>query len=278
MAGTTDARRLVVNADDLGFTAGVNRGILEAHRAGVVTSASMLVNTPGFEDAVCRAREAPSLGIGLHLNLVQGRPLATVPSLTDPSTGEFHALGALAVRALARRIDPADVRAETGAQLARLRASGLRVTHVDGHRHAHALPGIWEHALDVALREGVEIVRRPVESPWIRPLALGASAKKLALRAALLACRGSRARSPDHFVGLSLQGGAAGPSGLLDILDRLRPGTTELMVHVGEVDRELGALDDYTWERQRELAVLTADPVRARLARGDITLIHFGQL
>ncbi len=278
MAATTDLRRLVVNADDLGFTAGVNRGILEAHRAGVVTSASMLVNTPGFEDALHRARDAPALGIGLHLNLVQGRPLTNAPSLTDPSTGDFHALGTLAVRALARRIDPADVRAETAAQLARLRESGLRVTHLDGHRHAHALPGIWEHALDVAVRGGVEIVRRPAESLWIRPLALGASAKKVALRGALLACRGSPGRSPDHFVGLSIQGGAAGPRGLLQLLDRLRPGTTELMVHVGEVDRELGALDEYTWERQRELAVLTADPVRARLARGDITLIHFGQL
>jgi predicted glycoside hydrolase/deacetylase ChbG (UPF0249 family) len=271
-------RRLVVNADDLGFTAGVNRGILEAHRAGLVTSASILVNTPGYDDAVRVAASAPALGIGLHLNLVQGRPLAKVPSLTDAETGELHPLAALAFRALTGRIDPRDVRAETEAQLARLRESGLAVTHLDGHRHAHALPGIWDPVVEVALRAGITLVRRPAESLRLRPLALAASAKKLALRAALAVARPGRTRSADHFLGLSLQGGAAGPEALLAALDRLRPGTTELMVHVGYADPELAALDDYTRERERELAVLTAPSVRERLQRGDLELIHFGRL
>jgi predicted glycoside hydrolase/deacetylase ChbG (UPF0249 family) len=179
---------------------------------------------------------------------------------------------------VSRRIDGRDVRAETEAQIARMRGRGLAITHLDGHRHAHALPGVWEHVVDTALSAGISIVRRPAESLRVRPLAVGASLKKLALRGALLVAPAARARSPDHFVGLSLQGGAAGPEGLLAVLDRLEPGTTELMVHVGHVDPELRSLDGYTEERQRELDALLSPSVLQRLARGDLELIHFGDL
>src|SRR5437667_372042 len=82
---TPDERRLVVNADDFGFSAGVNRGILEAHAAGVVSSVSVLVNTPGWPDARDRLRAiGGTLGVGLHLNLTTGAPLTTAPSLTTP--------------------------------------------------------------------------------------------------------------------------------------------------------------------------------------------------
>src|SRR5437868_1256394 len=94
-------RLLVINADDLGFAPGVNRGILEAHAAGTVSSASMMVAARAFGDAAERVlSEAPKLGVGLHLDLVAGRPLAKAPSLTDPATGRFHPLEALARRAL----------------------------------------------------------------------------------------------------------------------------------------------------------------------------------
>jgi len=271
-------RRLVINADDLGLTAAVNRGILEAHAAGAVTSASVLVNTPGWEDARRIVLATPSLGIGLHLNLVQGRPLARVPSLTDPVTEEFHPLGRLAQLALTGRVDRRDVRAETDAQMATLQATGVRVTHVDSHRHAHALPGLWAAIRDAALAAGIDVVRWPAERLWIRPLDVPASLKKLSLAAALrLAARG-RTRSADHFVGISLQGCRGGAPALLRVLDGLRPGTTEMMVHVGHCDGELARLDPYASPRELELGALTSEEVRARLRRGDIELIDFGRL
>src|SRR5215212_1505239 len=94
-------RLLVINADDLGYAPGVNRGILEAHAAGTVSSTSMIVNAPAFADGAELARRAPQLGVGLHLNLVVGAPLAAVPTLVDQATGRFHSLELLASRALA---------------------------------------------------------------------------------------------------------------------------------------------------------------------------------
>src|SRR2546425_1200137 len=161
---TPDERRLVVNADDFGFSAGVNRGILEAHAAGVVSSVSVLVNTPGWPDARDWLRAVGgTLGVGLHLNLTTGAPLTTAPSLTSPRTGRFHSLAALVARALTGRLDPAHVAAECAAQLARLREAGVRVTHIDSHRHVHVLPGVWGVVIETARRGGGPVVRVPLE-------------------------------------------------------------------------------------------------------------------
>src|SRR5712691_6958316 len=133
---TPDERRLVVNADDFGFSAGVNRGILEAHAAGVVSSVSVLVNTPGWEEAARLLRGAGSaFGVGLHFNLTAGRPLSAGGGLRDLRSGRFHSLAWLVARALSGRIDRAAVAAECAAQLARLREAGVTVIHVDSHRH-----------------------------------------------------------------------------------------------------------------------------------------------
>ena len=263
----TDAPRLVVNADDFGLSAGVNRGILETHAAGVVSSVSVLVNAPGWDDAVRRLRDLgppPGLGVGLHLNLTMGRPVSWGGSLCNVRTGRFHTLPALVARAVTGRLDSGDVAIECTAQLARLRNAGLVVTHVDSHRHVHVLPGVWGAVVETARAAGVPVVRVPLE-PWsINPVNWRASLKKVALRVAWgLASRGvTPLDRPDRFVGISLQGSRSLPARLLAVLDRLEPGTTELMVHPGYADGDLVAWDDYTAPRARELAALTHPEVR----------------
>jgi predicted glycoside hydrolase/deacetylase ChbG (UPF0249 family) len=274
-------RRLIINADDFGYSEGVTRGILEAHAAGVLTSTTLLPNMPGFDDAVRRAqREAPALGIGLHLNLVQGEPLERVPSLTDPRTGHFYPLVALVRRVLAGKVDPDEVAAECAAQIARLRAAGVAITHLDSHQHSHALPGLWRPIARTATREGIRVFRWPVESARVEPGNVVAELKKAGVTAAWRVARtgAPRVRHPDHFIGISLQGGKQVLPRLLRMLDGLRPGTTELMIHVGRVDDTLRAIDPYTWPRERELEALTSSAVRERLGRGDIQLVHFGAL
>ena len=128
-AATPERRRLVINADDFGYSAGVTRGIIEAHAAGSVTSTSMMANGIDWENAVRLARATRTLDVGVHLNLVQGRPLLRVPSLTDARTGELYPLGALARRALAGRIDAGELEAELRAQIERVRSAGIAVTH-----------------------------------------------------------------------------------------------------------------------------------------------------
>ena len=276
--------RLVINADDLGFAPGVNRGILEAHGAGTLSSASMMVNAPAFGEAAAHVREhAPSLGVGLHLNLLTGRPLALVPTLTDPRTGAFYSLGELARRATIGRVSANDVRSECDAQLAALAREGIGVTHLDSHRHTHALPGVLSAVLASARAGGVRIVRRPLDQPTVADPA--SAAKMLVLHAAWRAAsRGLAAEdrswlqhSP-HFRGIALQGAPDVERRLLILLDRLPAGTTEIMMHPGYDDAVLAAQDPYRHEREREVAALCSPAVRERITRGDICLVRFDQL
>jgi len=280
-----DARRLIVNADDFGLSAGVNRGVLEAHETGVVSSVSVLVNAPGWTDAAQRLRDLsspsfPELGVGLHLNLTTGRPVSCGGSLCDARTGQLHPFGTFVARALAGRIAPRDVAIECTAQLSRLRDAGLVVTHVDSHRHVHALPGVWGPVVETARREGIPVVRVPLE-PWgLNPLNWRASLKKTVLHLAWrVASRGGiPLRRADHFVGISLQGGRGFLRRLLAAIDHLQPGTTELMVHPGYPDGDLAGWDDYRAPRAQELAALIRPEVRERFQRGRFRLTHFGAL
>jgi predicted glycoside hydrolase/deacetylase ChbG (UPF0249 family) len=277
-------RLLVINADDLGFAPGVNRGIVEAHEAGTLSSASMMVTTPAFQEAADLVRSrVPRLGVGLHLNLISGRPLTEVPTLADPRTGLFHPLDLLARRALAGRVSAADVRRECDAQFAALAAAGIRATHLDSHRHTHALPGVLPAVVASARAAGIRIVRRPLDRPLLGdPVA---SVKMLVLHAAWrTAVRGvareDRAllgRAP-HFRGIALQGAPDVGARLLALLDRLPPGATELMLHPGYDDEILAAQDPYRAEREREVAALRSALVRERLSRGDVRLVTFAEV
>jgi predicted glycoside hydrolase/deacetylase ChbG (UPF0249 family) len=273
-------RRLVINADDFGLSEGTNRGIVEAHRAGVVTAASLLVNTPGFEAAVRAARELPALTVGLHLNLTMGQPVSppdAVPTLYDSRRKRLYPLVRFVGRALAGKIDGAEVARECTAQIERLRATGLRITHLDGHQHAHVLPGIWRSVVETARQAAVGPVRIPLEPAariaWRPMAALGQTLLAASYRVA------SRSTAPpvrpSHFRGFALTGRGDFAARLLALLDSLQPGTTELMVHPGYPDADLTGWVGYAAGRERELAVLTSVAVRARLNRGDIELIGF---
>ncbi|HEY8793923.1 MAG TPA: ChbG/HpnK family deacetylase [Gemmatimonadaceae bacterium] len=282
MAATPDRPRLIINADDFGFSEGVTRGIVEAHTAGSVTSASIMANGIDWDNAVRLARATRTLGFGVHLNLVQGRPLLRVPSLTDPETNEFYSLGLLALRAVAGRIDRGELEAETRAQIERVRGAGIPVTHLDSHRHAHALPAIFPVVARVARDAGIRAIRIPQEPLRLNALDAAATARKLVLELALRAARALPLAAPlvttDHFRGISLQGGTHFASRLRRALDTLGPGSTELMVHPGHVDEVLAAQDPYTQPRAIELAELVSAGVRERLSRGDIELVSFAAL
>jgi predicted glycoside hydrolase/deacetylase ChbG (UPF0249 family) len=277
-------RFLVINADDLGLAPGVNRGIFEAHAAGTLSSASMMVSGPAFGEAAEQAlRDAPGLSVGLHLNLVTGTPLATVPSLVDPETRRFHPLEVLARRALAGQIDAADVRRECEAQLAALVAAGITPTHLDSHRHAHALPGVLPAVAAVAEDAAIPVVRRPLDrASLLDPLA---SAKMLVLHAAwrtaltgvAVAHRKRLARAP-HFRGIAMQGMADVRDRLLATLDQLPLGVTEIMMHPGYDDSVLASQDPYRLEREAEVKALLDPAVKARLAKGDVRLVSFREV
>ena len=151
---------------------------------------------------------------------------------------------------------------------------------MDSHRHVHALPGVWGPVVETARREGIPVVRVPLE-PWgLNPLNWRASLKKTVLHLAWrVASRGGiPLRRADHFVGISLQGGRGFLRRLLAVIDHLQPGTTELMVHPGYPDGDLAGWDDYRAPRAQELAALIRPEVRERFQRGRFRLTHFGAL
>ncbi|CAN5533545.1 hypothetical protein BH09GEM1_BH09GEM1_00970 [soil metagenome] len=277
-------RRVVINADDLGFAPGVNRGIIEAFEAGTLSSASMMVNTPAFGDAAALVRDrARLLGVGLHLNLLTGNPLSVAPTLCDPRTGTFFSLAKLAQRAMSGRVGAADIRRECDAQLAALRAEGITITHLDSHRHTHALPRVLPAVLASARAAGVRVVRRPLDV--VVPSEPVVTAKVMVLRASWAAAlRGVTsedaavlARSP-NFRGIALQGAPDVEHRLLALLDRLPAGDTEIMMHPGYDDAVLAAQDPYRSEREREVVALCSFALCERLQRGDLRLVRFDQL
>jgi chitin disaccharide deacetylase len=272
-------RRLIINADDFGFTPAVTSGILEAHAAGTVTSTSMMVRCAGWEDAVRQARAIPTLGVGLHLNLLVGAPLASVPSLTNARSGRFLPLVTIVRRALSGRIDSGEVTAECEAQLAALRDAGIRCTHIDSHRHVHALPVIHRAVAAVAADLGLPL-RRPVESHVRLAGGLTSQVHRGLIGASWLVTSAGapRTRATDHFIGVSMQGSRRFARQLDAAIDGLSAGSTEIMVHPGHVDDALREVDSYTSQRETELAALLSPLLRERLRRGDPSLIGFGAL
>lgn len=277
---TTDDVRLIINADDFGLSQGITRGILDAFDAGALRSTSIMVGAPAFEEAARGACAAGHrLGVGLHFTLTAGRPLTRAPSLTDEG-GDFLKPTALLARALQGHVIASEVAAECTAQIERARAAGIRLTHLDGHHHAHLAPRIAATVRRVVEAERIPAVRRPSE-PLFGPANCWRRASQRLLIGVLARSNDPRdwaVKTTDHFVGSALLGASRFHERLLEALDSLERGTTELMVHPGYVNGPLLNNDSYTSEREVELRALLSTDVLARLHGGKIRLMHFGEL
>lgn len=259
--------RLIVNADDFGFTQDVNEGILEAHRSGILTAATLMANGDAFEHAVATARANPTLDVGCHLTLIGGR------SVLDPSR-ELPASIPDLLAALSRRRLP--VYEEFRAQVTRIKAAGITPTHLDTHKHTHMAWPVLAAVVRIAREFGVGWVRRPFDfdTPGAAPFAT-----RLVHRAMLTQRRyfqrvltRSGIRSTDHFAGFQLTGRLGTPE-LVDLIGRLPDGVTELMCHPGYMGRELPrAGTRLKQSREIELHALTSPEARAALERRRVQL------
>jgi predicted glycoside hydrolase/deacetylase ChbG (UPF0249 family) len=286
-------KNLIVNADDLGWTDGVNRGIVEAFHRGIVTSASLLANGAAFAGGVEAARSAQGLGLGVHLNLTDGEPLAdreTVTSLLN-GAGEFAGGPESLLRRRARRgLSLNEVESEWDAQIRKVRDAGIEPTHLDGHKHVHMLPGLFEVALRLAKRHGIGAIRISLESSSLRAALSWGTKRNAALvikqgvqaRGLKLLARDAREQAEragistaDYFCGIA-QTGQLTREGMAQFLKSLPEGTTELMVHPGYTDEALRKsatrLQD---SRQTELEILTDTSIRNLVASQGIRLIDY---
>jgi predicted glycoside hydrolase/deacetylase ChbG (UPF0249 family) len=251
---TAPRRWLVVNADDLGRTLGVNDGILEAHARGIVSSATLMVGFAAAADAARRTAAHPRLGIGLHVTLTGAAPTlpaSQVASLVD-RRGRFPAKP----EGIASP-SPTELLAEIRHQLDMFRGLvGRLPTHLDSHHHSHRHPAVLDALIEVAREH-----RLPVR----------ASSSAVARR-----LRDTGVPTTGVFVERFF-GDQAELDVLLEILDGLPEGSAELMCHPARVDDELRAGSSYAEPRARELTTLCAPEARERLERRGIRLATFSE-
>lgn len=243
-------KSLIVTADDVGLHRGMTEGTIRAHREGIVTACSIVANGAAFEDAVARLRDVPALEVGVHLTLVEERPLT--PMRFPKNYTSFVPLY------LARVISMSAIERELRAQIERVLGAGLRVTHLNGHQHLHVLPRIFALVRRLAPEYGIGYVRIVDDR--------GGTARSFSMRA--LSALGRRARTEgltnDRTIGVAAAGHLDDVVPLLDHVD----GVTELVTHPGT------GVDGYAWgyEWDRETRALCDPRLRDEIARRGIKL------
>ncbi len=285
-------RRLIVNADDFGFTSGVNRAIVEAHSRGIVTSSTLMANGATFAEAAQLAKTVPKLSVGCHVVLTDGKPVLEAKKLSSLTAGEHFRDGmvSFAARAIAGTMNSDEIAAEAAAQIRKIQSAGVTVTHVDTHKHTHLFPKILRPLLRAAADCGVRSLRNPfgprlplrsshlLSRPnlWtryveVRILSTFAGKFREAVDREGFA-------TPDGTLGIVVTG--ALDENLFDAIARSIPeGTWEFVCHPGYNDSDLRAGKTRLREsRETELRVLTLPAARELLAQQGIELISYRDL
>ncbi|HXQ26796.1 MAG TPA: ChbG/HpnK family deacetylase [Candidatus Acidoferrales bacterium] len=286
-------KQLIINADDFGFTRGVNEGIIRAHRDGILTSTTLMANGPAFEDAVERAKANPKLGVGCHLVLTGGlavAPAEEIPTLAERDGRLPRSLAALVWRVSSGMVRTMEIERELRAQIEKIRGAGIEPTHLDTHKHTHVHPRIMGALGRVARECGITRVRNPVENlrdswrttrggaPGSSSQLPGAAAVRAVAPLFRAISRKYELHSPDHFLGLAMTG-RLGTAALCRLIDTVPDGRTEIMVHPGVLDGELAATGSrLRMERQVELDGLLAPETRRAIVERGIQLISYREL
>ncbi|HEY2380545.1 MAG TPA: ChbG/HpnK family deacetylase [Terriglobia bacterium] len=259
------SKQLIVTADDFGLTEGVNQAIVRAHREGIVTSASLMINGGAAESAVELARQNPTLDIGLHLNLTN-----------DPFS-------------LAANHRGRDLEREIRSQIEAALGTGLNISHLDGHKHVHIIPAVLKLVVRLTGKYGIRALRTMnARTPRLTSLLRRNPASRKAILKQYAFAQGARFLwrlsspkpivGPDHFYGIT-------ETGFLDravfetIIQDLSSGVHEVMAHPGYMDAGLRKLPTRLLEqRQREFELLTSPGIRRLIQEAGVQLISYRDL
>jgi hopanoid biosynthesis associated protein HpnK len=295
-------RRLIVNADDLGMTAGINRAIVEGCEQGIITSSTLMATSRAFDDAVSRVTDLkarkPQFGVGCHVVMLDGdavlpakRVASLLKSTANGETGQLRSsLNDFARSALLGKLSPKEIEAEADAQFGRIQAAGLELTHFDCHKHAHMFPAVLRPLLRAAKAHGVRAVRNPFEK--LLPLPVDELLRRPGLwtrlaEMSVLRQYAANFRREVEKEGLRTTDGSVGMlvTGVLDqylflcIVENLPEGTWEFVCHPGYNDADLGQVRTRLRQsRVEELAVLTSPETKLALQRRGIELISYHDL
>lgn len=268
---------LIINADDFGFSPGVTDGILRSHREGLLTSTTLMTNMPDRDRAIDLAGQTPTLGVGIHLNLIQGKPLTPCKRLLNSASEFKRSLPKLflALRSSDARKQAAD---ELRAQIQYAQNRGLSPTHVDAHKHTTHFPALHGPIIDVckstnipALRCAREIKLSGIALPL--PYRIQAHFARALARKAIAA----GLRTTDWFFGLATTGKTSVPV-WQNLLAHLPEGTGEVMVHPAYIHDLTPADTRLLTERLTEMEALCSPAVKADLQSRPIQLATYRTL
>jgi chitin disaccharide deacetylase len=294
-------RRLIINADDFGLTAGINRGIADAQQHGIVTSATLMANSRAFDEAAALARslavKTARFSVGCHVVLLDGEPVlpaTRVGSLLQPGArngSHFRVrLNDFVVAAYLGKLRPDEIEAEAVAQIRRLQSAGVETSHFDTHKHAHMFPMILRPLLRAARAQNVPAVRNPFGQVWPLPLGDCVRSYRLWKRCAqlnVLRNFAAKFRNEVEAHGLRTTDGSVAVlvTGVLDlklfskIVDNIPEGTWEFVCHPGYNDSDLAQVRTRLRQsRTQELELLTSPEARTVLQRQGVDLISYREL
>ena len=278
-------RYIIINADDFGRHVEINRAVEEGLVHGCLRSATVMPGGAAFAGAIDIARRHEELGLGVHFTLVDGHPILPpeeIPSLVG-SEGDFlpdHT--ALLKRYLKGGVNLEEVQRELAAQLQKIEATGIPISHVDSHQHMHTLPGIIDIVLDLAARAGIRAVRTPRTPLFAGAFGgLGQLVGRLGLStlARLAACKAHRRGllTPDNFAGI-VAGEAVSEGELLHLIAHLPQGTTEVMMHPGMKNDVLQEDSGWQHDFEAELAAILSPRVGEALRKAEVEPVNFRHL
>ena len=281
-------KKVIINADDFGICQGINEGIIYAHQRGIVTSTTLMANMPGFEQAVSLAKQNKDLGIGLHLNIVRGRPVSPankVKSLINDENKFFSDVFLILKRLVLGLINLEEVELEFRAQIEKILEKGIKISHFDSEKHVHSFPSIFKIIIRLAKEYNIQKIRFINEfcfSPF-----LFQTAKSLLIS---LACSSMIRKIiendifiTDKFYGVCETGHMTSLR-LKRTLYKVKDGITEIMVHPGfvipeiiDLEKEIGSYHINKF-REQELQALVDEGAKEVIKERKIHLINFNNI
>lgn len=282
-----NTKRLIVNADDFGLHKSINEAIEEAHRDGILNSASLVINGEAFEDAVAIAKRNKDLGIGLHLNLIGERPITSpnkIKSIVDSEGKLFEDHRKLCIKILKKEVLLKDIIVEIEAQVDKFHKTGLTPTHIDSHRHLHMFPPIF-NSIGLVLDKYNINKMRYLNIPYFEFKYSNFSKEAIALfLKAFSLLKRKKYKHPDFFFGF-FDSGHIDKNYLIYLLSNLRPGVTEINFHPGKNNENIGRKYNiwniyFSWkfDWEKEFRVLLDGDLKTYIKEHGITLINYSEI
>jgi predicted glycoside hydrolase/deacetylase ChbG (UPF0249 family) len=286
-------RKLIINADDFGLSIPVNKAIIKAHREGILTSASLMVNMPGFGHAVSLIKENTSLSVGIHINIFRGKPVSLPYKIKSLCKGETFIENFFEIMRTIfyKKIELNEFEIECRLQVEKAFKYGITISHLDSEKHIHLIPLFFETIIKIAKEYKILRIRCINEMPYnflnispanlfnIRFYSLLYHAVNVKKEKKLLEEQGFK--TTDYFYGL-LKTGGMGISEYKRILSHLKRGTTEIMCHPGHSEAEGASVQRRTYYQvqggELELKALLDPRLKDLIASHNIILTNYSEL